>query len=204
MWGHPPPDISDHCSAPPADIDSGGATSGHEDTNQAEDQPLLAHIAKKKPLLPGDIKCLLSPNANTNGKQQGSKLPHEFDINGVTYHEVNIASITYSVSSSATNNAKATLVDHGANGGIAGEDIHVIAKTGKQVDIQGIDNHRITNIPIVTAGEVVNTQHGQVIAIMHQYACTGKGKTIHSCAQLESHKQIVHDKSIKVGGNSAL
>ena len=34
---------------------------------------------------------------------------------------------------------------------------------------------------------------------MHQYAYTGKGKSIHSCAQLEAHKQVVHDKSIKVG-----
>lgn len=35
---------------------------------------------------------------------------------------------------------------------------------------------------------------------MHQYAYTGKGKSIHSCAQLEAHKQTVHDKSTKVGG----
>ena len=34
---------------------------------------------------------------------------------------------------------------------------------------------------------------------MHQYAYTGKGKSIHSCAQLEAHKQAVHDKSSKVG-----
>ena len=68
------------------------------------------------------------------------------------------------------------------------------------VDIQGIDNHRINEIPIVTAGGIINTQKGPVIAIMHQYAYTGKGKSIHSCAQLEAHKQTVHDKSVKVGG----
>ena len=72
------------------------------------------------------------------------------------------------------------------------------------VDIQGIDNHRINEIPIVTAGGVINTQKGPVIAIMHQYAYTGKGKSIHSCAQMEAHKQTVHDKSTKVGGNSGL
>jgi hypothetical protein len=35
---------------------------------------------------------------------------------------------------------------------------------------------------------------------MHQYAYIGKGKTIHSCTQLEAHKQTVHDRSKKVGG----
>ena len=68
------------------------------------------------------------------------------------------------------------------------------------VNILGIDNHRTNEIPIVTAGGVINTQKGPVIAIMHQYAYMGKRKSIHSCAQLEAHKQTVHDKSKKVGG----
>jgi hypothetical protein len=72
------------------------------------------------------------------------------------------------------------------------------------VDIQGIDNHRINKIPIVTAGGVINTQKGPVIAIMHQYASTGKGKSIHSCVQLETYKQTVDDKSSKVGGNQCI
>ena len=80
----------------------------------------------------------------------------------------------------------------------------IIAKTGRQVDIQGIDNHCINDIPIVTAGGVINTQKGEVIAIMHQYAYVGKGKTIHSSGQLEAHKQGVHDKSIKVGGKQRI
>lgn len=46
----------------------------------------------------------------------------------------------------------------------------------------------------------MNTQRGPVVAIMHQYAYTGKGKTIHSCAQLESYGNDVNDKSVKVPG----
>ena len=78
--------------------------------------------------------------------------------------------------------------------------MRVIAKTNRHVDITGIDNHRMNDVEIVTAGAVVNTQKGEVIAIMHQYAYTGKGKTIHSCGQMEAFNQIVHDKSTKVGG----
>src|SRR5688572_9177320 len=129
--------------------------------------------------------------------------PREVNLNVVTYREVNMAKITYSVLTySATR--RGALVDRGANGGIAGEDVRIIAKTGRQVDIQGIDNHCISDIPIVTAGGVVTTQKGEVIAIMHQYAYVGKGKTIHSCGQLEAHKQDVHDKSIKVGGKQRI
>jgi hypothetical protein len=36
---------------------------------------------------------------------------------------------------------------------------------------------------------------------MHQYAYTGKGKTIHSCGQLEWYKNDANNKSIKVPGS---
>ena len=39
---------------------------------------------------------------------------------------------------------------------------------------------------------------------MHQYAYTEKEKSIHSCAQLEAHKQVVPDKAIKVGGKQCI
>jgi hypothetical protein len=157
-------------------------------------------MTKKKTLPPGNVKHLLSPAAN-NGQ---TKPPQEVNLNGIVYRQVNMAHTTYSISSSHITGNKGALVDRGANGGIAGSDVRVINKTGKSVDIQGIDNHRITQIPIVTAGGVINTQKGPAIAIMHQYAYTGKGKTIHSCAQLEAHKQTVHDKSTKVGGKQRI
>jgi hypothetical protein len=96
------------------------------------------------------------------------------------------------------------LVDRGANGGIAGDDVRIIHESGRQVDVQGIDNHQIVDIPIVTAGAVVSTQRGDVIIIMHQYAWTKKGKTIHSSGQLEWYKQDVNDKSGRVGGRQRI
>src|SRR5688572_1357631 len=110
-----------------------------------------------------------------------------------------MASTLYSISSCHATGHKGSLVDRGANGGITGDDVRIIAKNDRSVDIQGTDNHRVNAIPIVTAGGVITTQKGPVIAIMHQYAYTGKGKSIHSCAQMEANKQTVHDKSTKVG-----
>jgi hypothetical protein len=116
---------------------------------------------------------------------------------GVTYYAVN-QHIQYWASSHRQVRTGA-LIDHGANGGITGDDVWIINCTGRQVDVQGIDNHQIVDIPIVTAGAVVKTQCGEVIIILHQYAYTGKGKTIHSSGQLEWYKQEADDTSIKVG-----
>ena len=82
-----------------------------------------------------------------------------------------INNVIYLVSKwSVTNSRNGTLIDRGANGGLAGNNVRVLHQTGRKVDVQGIDNHQVTNIPIVTVAGVVNTQRGEVILIMHQYA----------------------------------
>ena len=96
------------------------------------------------------------------------------------------------------------MIDHGANGGIASEDVRVITKTQRSIDIQGIDNHQLKDVPIVTAGGVIKTQFGDMIAIFHQYGYTGKGSTIHSSAQLEFFKNEVSDRAVKNGGTQRI
>ena len=145
--------------------DGDESTSVHEDINSQvaapePEQPLLAHMTKKKPLPPSNVKHLLSATANKPTTQ-----PQEVNVNGIVYQQVNMASTVYAIMSCHAAGNKSELVDPGANGGIAGDDICVIDKTGKIVNIQGIDNHRINAIPIVTAGGVINTQKGPVIAI---------------------------------------
>ena len=56
--------------APPSteNVDGDNDTSAHEDTFATEEQPLLAHLTKKKPLPPGNVKWLLSPSANSSNK----------------------------------------------------------------------------------------------------------------------------------------
>jgi hypothetical protein len=56
--------------------------------------------------------------------------------------DAKMAHITYTVSSSRVKET-ASLVDRGANGGIAGQDVKDIATTDRTVDIQGIDNHQL-------------------------------------------------------------
>jgi hypothetical protein len=93
-----------------------------------------------------------------------------------------------------------SLIDWGANGGVAGNDVRVIFKTNRNVDIQGIDNHRCTNIEIATVGGVTQTHKGPVIGIFHQYALFNKGSSIHSPCQFEWYRNDVNDKSVLVPG----
>ena len=96
------------------------------------------------------------------------------------------------------------LVDRGANGGLAGSDMHVIHKPHRKINISGIDNHEVTGLDVVTAATLLNTSLGKVIGIFNEYAYLGKGSSIHSSGQLEWFKTNVDEKSIKVGGTQLI
>jgi hypothetical protein len=92
------------------------------------------------------------------------------------------------------------LIDRGANGGIAGNDVCVISMTNRVVDVTGIDNHQLTSIKIGSVGALARSQRGPVIIIMHQYALHQQQRTIHSCVKLEYFKNKVDNRSLKAGG----
>ena len=78
--------------------------------------------------------------------------------------------------------------------------MRVIHKTHRKINIQGIDNHEVTGLDVVTAATLLNTSQGKVIGIFNEYAYLGKGSSIHSSGQLEWFKTNVDEKSVKVGG----
>ena len=102
------------------------------------------------------------------------------------------------------NHTNQQLVDCGANGGLAGSDMRVIHKTHRKINIQGIDNHEVTGLDVVTAATLLNTSQGKVIGIFNEYAYLGKGSSIHSSGQLEWFKTNVDEKSVKVGGTQLI
>ena len=107
--------------------------------------------------------------------------------------------ITYTITSINRDNHY-SLVDRGANGGESGDDMCIINRTNKTVSIQGVYQHQLNNIPIVTVGGIMETLDGPMIGIFHQYAYVGRGNSIHSSSQLENHKNYVDEKSRKIGG----
>ena len=66
--------------------------------------------------------------------------------------------VKYSASAHAISRNKCgALVDRGANGGIVGNDAHVIYTHLREVDVTGIDNHELNALKIVDASAKVNT-----------------------------------------------
>ena len=162
-----------------------------DDTEEAasdeEAQTLHAFLASRgNNSSPADIRNLLSMSS----KRAPSKLPKD--------HQAN-AHVTYTVDMHRMDKP-GSLIDHGANGGVAGADVRVIASTHRAVNIQGISEHQVTDLKIVMAGGVVQTQKGPVIAIFNQYAHIGMGKTIHSSVQLEEFGLEANEKSVCVPG----
>ena len=102
------------------------------------------------------------------------------------------------------NHTNQQLVDRGANGGLAGSDMRVIHKTHRKINIQGIDNHEVTGLDVVTAATLLNTSQGKVIGIFNEYAYLGKGSSIHSSGQLEWFKTNVDEKSVEVCGTQLI
>ena len=157
------------------------------DTN--DDEPsdsILVNAAKtsQSKLPPGDIRRVMSKSSTRSA---------------------NMAHICYNVSASKTHQSHPmSLIDRGANGGLAGSDVRVLFKTNRTVDIRGIDNHQLTDVDIGTVGGVVDTHRGPVIAIMHQYALIGNGHSIHAPCQIEHFKNHVDDKSHVAGGSQCI
>ena len=91
------------------------------------------------------------------------------------------------------NHTNQQLVDRGANGGLAGSDMHVIHKPQRKIYIQGIDNNQVTGLDVATAATLLNTSQGKVIGIFNEYAFLGKQSSIHSSGQLEWFKTNVDE-----------
>ena len=155
-------------------------------SNISPPQPpsLINSLAQSSSTAP-DLRTVLSTS---------SAAPQRMMINGVEYHQVNNHHITYNISV-ANRLKKASLVDGGANGGVAGDDVRVIETSDRQVRLTGLDNHTINDIHLVQAAAFANATTGPVILIFNQYAHTGKGSSIHSVSQMESYGLDVNDKS---------
>ena len=93
-----------------------------------------------------------------------------------------------------------SLVDKGANGGLAGSDVRILSRSSRNCTVTGIDSHELQSLDVVQCAALVETNHGIVNLIMNEYACYGKGHTIHSSGQIEWFKNSVDDRSVNQVG----
>ena len=92
-----------------------------------------------------------------------------------------------------------SLVDRGANGGLAGSDVRILSRSSRKCTVTGIDSHELQGLDVVQCAALVETNHGIVNLIMNEYGCYGKGHTIHSSGQIEWFENSVDDRSVQVG-----
>ena len=97
-----------------------------------------------------------------------------------------------------------SLVDKGANGGLAGSDVRILSRSSRKCSVTGIDSHELQGLDVVQCTALVETNHGIVNLIMNEYACYGKGHTINSSGQIEWFKNSVDDRSVQVGGKQRI
>ena len=74
-------------------------------------------------------------------------------------HAHSTSRIQYKVSNATRRDKRGALIDRGANGGIIGDDAHVIhIYQHQEVDVTGIDNHEINCLKVVDACAKIVTQ----------------------------------------------
>ena len=92
------------------------------------------------------------------------------------------------------------LVDRGANGCIIGSNMTVLNRTGRFIDLTGIEDHTVRELAIVEAACVMESHRGNVIIHIHQGAYMPDGKSILAPLQLESYGCTVQDKAKQANG----
>ena len=97
-----------------------------------------------------------------------------------------------------------SLVDRGANGGLAGSDVRILSRSSRKCTVTGIHSHEHQGLDVVQCAALEETNHGIVNLNMNEYACYGKGHTIHSSGQIEWFKNSVDDRSVKAGGKQRI
>ncbi len=163
---------------------------------------------------PGNVCCLLANKKHTidgipyEVKKAGTTpLPTNITFDDVTYLVKMADLTTYCISSTQHLGMTSALVDHGANGGIAGGDCWIVEVNDQPqcfVNVKGIDGHVMEQQPLVTACAVTQSNRGPVILLINQYTHSGKEHSIHSSPQLEWNEVDVDDKSKQVGGKQCL
>jgi len=108
----------------------------------------------------GNIRHVLSPTPTAKKDKCRTKCN---DLRVVTLHETvyNVSASRFFIQQSSS------LIDPGANGRIAGDNVRIITTTDRQVNVSGIDNHQLTNLKIVTACGVCPSNQDEVVVIVH-------------------------------------
>ena len=139
-----------------------------------------------------DIRNVL---AASRGPSPNSTGEYYTDNEGKVFISLNVLR-SYRVNGHEHATPIGALIDGGANGGMTGTDVLVVATHDHDcATVTGIAGNKLQNLPIVTAAGYIESTDGPVIGIFHQYAYHQTGRTIHSVPQVEHFDISVDCKS---------
>ena len=154
------------------------------------------------------IRQLLSNRASRTSDQQNVNFPsqpvQEIMYGDHKYRLVNMSKIFYHVSNHMQVDHQGSLIDGGANGGLAGSDMRLLEDTLQKVDVTGIADNTLSNLKVSTVAALIQSTKGPIIGIFHQYAYIGAGKSIHSNIQLKSFGIEIDDTPRKLKGSQCV
>ena len=152
-------------------------------------------VAVPVPASGANIRHLLSNSAardaNTSGAANHDPPPAQLSFGGRTY-TLSTCKVHYSLQKHVSSSS-GSLIDGGANGGMSGSDVRVLAQGFGVADVSGIADKSVTNLPLSTVAGLIETHKGPIIGIFHQYAHYGQGKTVHSVNQLKHFGLTIDD-----------
>ena len=91
-----------------------------------------------------------------------------------------------------------SLADSGANVNIVNNNVSVVDRTDRYVDVSGIQNHTVNELNIIHAAFVAESQHGPTICHQPESVHMPEGKIILSVPQMEAFGTKVVTKSAKI------
>jgi hypothetical protein len=159
----------------------------------------------KAPSAPDDfVKNLLS---SQQGEAVKSTAEGTYIVQKGKVYRIAASKLQYHVANIRASPSEASLVDGGANGGMAGDDVLLLGLSTESVDVSTADsNNTMTNLPLGQFAGMTETLHGEtVIVLLGQYAHNaGAPSTIHSANQLRFGGHLVDDVPKHYGGKQCI
>jgi hypothetical protein len=186
--------------APPSDAPAPKNTmiSYAEVTDPAPTPSVVSGVTQPPPASSSDSpqQVLTSNRVPTSTNKAAPPADTEDDLvsfDGRFCRRVSSASVSYDLSNHASAPVLRSLIDGGANGGMAGDDVRVLSESSfNKANVTGIGDSLIQDLSLVTVAGLTST--------LNQHANYGKGHTMHSSAQLRTFGTLVHEAPRSDGG----
>jgi hypothetical protein len=129
---------------------------------------------------------------STNAKKKETESATTCD-GGVFTREVENVNFKCQARNYETMVCAGSLVDGGANGGLAGSNMRRIEMTLATADVSGIANNNLKDLGIGAFVALIETTEGEIVGLFAQHADCGIGKLVHSSSQTRNFGLDVND-----------